>query len=114
MLIAIIGDKMNRTAISVLVFLATAAFVPAQQPTPGAANPVSLFSVETIKSFTPPENPITDAKANLGDMIFDEKRISADNSLACNPCHSPRNGFTTHTETSRGVGDKLGKRNAPS
>ena len=47
-------------------------------------------------------------------MIFDEKRVSADNSVACNTCHSPRNGFTTHTETSRGVGDQIGKRNAPS
>ena len=47
-------------------------------------------------------------------MIFDEKRLSADNSVACNTCHSPRNGFTTHTETSRGVGDQIGKRNAPS
>jgi cytochrome c peroxidase len=49
-----------------------------------------------------------------GDMIFDEKRLSADNSVACNTCHSPRNGFTTHTETARGVGDQIGKRNAPS
>ncbi len=105
---------MNRTAIPVLIFLAAAVSVPAQQPTPGAAAPVPLFSAELIKSFTPPDNPITDAKAKLGDMIFDEKRVSADGSVACNTCHSPRNGFTTHTETSRGVGDQIGKRNAPS
>ncbi|HUA87489.1 MAG TPA: cytochrome c peroxidase [Bryobacteraceae bacterium] len=67
-----------------------------------------------IRSFTPADNPITDAKVKLGDMIFDEKRLSADNSVACNTCHSPRNGFTTHTETGRGVGDQIGKRNAPS
>jgi len=67
-----------------------------------------------LRSFTPADNPITDAKAKLGDMIFDEKRISADNSVACNTCHSPRNGFTTHTPASRGVGDQIGKRNAPS
>jgi len=100
---------MNRAAISVLIVLAAAVCVPAQQP-----SPVPLFSADAIKSFTPPDNPITDAKVKLGDMIFDEKRISADNSLACNTCHSPRNGFTTHTETSRGVGDQVGKRNAPS
>jgi cytochrome c peroxidase len=100
---------MNRTAISVLILLAAAVSIPAQQP-----SPVPLFSAETIKSFTPPDNPITDAKAKLGDMIFDEKRVSSDNSVACNTCHSPRNGFTTHTETSRGVGDQIGKRNAPS
>jgi len=100
---------MNRTAIPVLILLATAVSVPAQQPPP-----VPLFSVEAIQSFTPPDNPTTDAKAKLGDMIFDEKRVSSDDSVACNTCHSPRNGFTTHTETSRGVGDQIGKRNAPS
>ncbi len=84
---------MNRTAIPVLVFLGAAVSMPAQQPAP----PVPLFSAETIQSFTPSDNPITDAKAKLGDMIFDEKRVSADNSVACNTCHSPRNGFTTHT-----------------
>jgi cytochrome c peroxidase len=105
---------MNRTAIPMLIFLAAAVSVPAQPPTPGAAPPVPLFSAEVIQSFTPTDNPITDAKAKLGDMIFDEKRVSADNSVACNTCHSPRNGFTTHTPTSRGAGDRIGKRNAPS
>jgi cytochrome c peroxidase len=105
---------MNRPSIPTLIFLAIGISVSAQPPTPGAPPPVPLFSAETIKSFTPADNPITDAKAKLGDMIFDEKRISTDNSVACNTCHSPRNGFTTHTETSRGVSDQLGKRNAPS
>src|SRR3984885_5383494 len=99
---------MNRTPIPAWIFLAAAAAAPAQPP------PVPLFSAEAIQSFTPADNPITDAKAKLGDMIFDEKRVSADNSVACNTCHSPRNGFTTHTQASRGVGDQIGKRNAPS
>ena len=105
---------MNRTAIPVVIFLSVAVSLSAQPPTPGAPTPVPLFSAEAIRSFTPPDNPITDAKAKLGDMIFDEKRISADGSVACNTCHSPRNGFTTHTAASRGVGDQIGKRNAPS
>jgi cytochrome c peroxidase len=105
---------MNRPSTFVLTFLAVGVSLPAQPPTPGAAAPVPLFSSEVIKSFTPTDNPITDAKAKLGDMIFDEKRLSADDSVACNTCHSPRNGFTTHTEASRGVGDQIGKRNAPS
>jgi cytochrome c peroxidase len=54
-----------------------------------------MFPLDVIKSFTPADNLITDAKAKLGDMIFDEKQVSADNSVACNTCHSPRNGFTT-------------------
>ena len=105
---------MNGPSIPVLIFLAVEVSLSAQPPTPAAPPPVPLFSAEVIKSFTPADNPITDAKAKLGDMIFDEKRVSADNSVACNTCHSPRNGFTTHTETSRGVRDQIGKRNAPS
>src|ERR1700689_675852 len=105
---------MNRIAIPVLMFLSATASVLAQPPTPGAPPPIPLFSAEVIQSFTPSDNPITDAKARLGDMIFDEKRVSADNSRACNTCHSPRNGFTTHTPTARGAGDQIGKRNAPS
>jgi len=101
-------------SIFALMFAAVATSLSGQPPTPGAPSPIALFSADAIKSFTPPDNPITDAKAKLGDMIFDEKRVSADNSVACNTCHSPRNGFTTHTEVSRGVGDQLGKRNAPS
>ena len=104
---------MNGTSVLLLILLAASVPGFAQPPTPGAP-PVALFSADAIKSFTPADNPITDAKAKLGDMIFDEKRVSADNSIACNTCHSPRNGFTTHTEASRGVGDQIGKRNAPS
>ncbi len=105
---------MKHTCSLLLSFGACATLLYAQPPTPGARPPVALFSDATIKSFTPTDNPATDAKAKLGDKIFDEKRLSADNSVACNTCHSPRNGFTTHTETSRGVSDQLGKRNAPS
>ncbi len=102
---------MQRISVALLMLPAA---VLAQPPAPGAPPPVPLFSGDTIKPFTPADNPITDAKAKLGDMIFDEKRVSADNSVACNTCHSPRNGFTTHTATSRGVSDQIGKRNAPS
>ncbi len=105
---------MNRRSILVPIFLAAVVSIPAQPPTPGAPPPVPLFSAATMKPFIPENNPITDAKAKLGDMIFDDKRVSSDNSIACNTCHSPRNGFTTHTEASRGVGDQIGKRNAPS
>src|SRR5579863_9277174 len=105
---------MNRSRVRALILLTAAAYAAAQPPTPGAPAPVPLFSADVIKSFTPADNPNDDAKAKLGDMIFDEKRVSSDGSVACNTCHSPRNGFTTHTEASRGVRDQIGKRNAPS
>ena len=106
--------RCNISSDRLLLFLAVAAFAAAQPSVPGAPPPVPLFSQDVLKSFTPADNPITDAKAKLGDMIFDEKRVSSDGTVACNTCHSPRNGFTTHTEGARGVSDQIGKRNAPS
>jgi len=105
---------MKHVPILTLIGFAAAASVQAQPPLPVAATRVSVFSADAINSLTSADNPINDAKVKLGDMIFDDKRVSADGSLACNTCHSPRNAFTTHTETARGVGDQLGKRNAPS
>ena len=105
---------MKHASAVALLSIAIALSVHAQPPLPAAAAPVSIFSADAVNSFTPADNPITDAKAKLGDMIFDDKRLSADDSIACNTCHSPRNGFTTHTATARGVRDQLGKRNAPS
>ncbi len=73
----------------------------------------SPFSPELIMMFTPADNPTTDAKAKLGDKLFDDKRLSVDDTVACNTCHSPRAGFTAQIETAKGVRDQLGKRNAP-
>jgi len=105
---------MNRVAFHVLILLAAGVSLSAQQPSASPAQPVPLFSQDVLNKFTPAGNPSTDAKAKLGDMIFDEKRVSVDDSVACNTCHSPRNGFTTHTPTSRGAKNQIGKRNAPS
>jgi cytochrome c peroxidase len=105
---------MHRISLPLLAAAIVAGSAAAQPPTPGAPPPVALFSAELLKSYTPADNPTTDDKAKLGDMIFDEKRLSADGSVACNTCHSPRNAFTAHTPVARGTGDQLGKRNAPS
>ncbi len=73
----------------------------------------SPISPEFIKFVTPADNPTTRAKAELGDMLFDDKRLSADNTVACNTCHDPQTGFTVRTETAKGIRDQTGKRNAP-
>lgn len=73
----------------------------------------SIFPPELIKLATPAANPTTDAKARLGDKLFDDKRLSVDDTVACNTCHSPQTGFTARTETGKGVRDQMGKRNAP-
>lgn len=40
----------------------------------------------------PPENPITEAKAVLGKILFFDEQMSSDNTMACATCHIPSAG----------------------
>jgi cytochrome c peroxidase len=54
--------------------------------------------------------------AALGEKLFKDKRLSVDDSVACETCHDPTKGFTDHrgnSATSAGVQDQHGQRNAP-
>lgn len=53
-------------------------------------------------------------KIKLGELLFNEKRLSSDLTLSCASCHIPRFAFADTTELSKGVGNKLGTRNTPS
>ncbi|KAF2988978.1 Cytochrome c551 peroxidase [Methylocystis sp. MJC1] len=57
----------------------------------------------------------TQALISLGEKLFKDKRLSLDDSVACETCHDPAKGFTDHrgAATSAGVQGKLGQRNAP-
>ena len=53
-------------------------------------------------------------KAQLGEVLFFEKLLSADSSISCGSCHIPAFAFADTVAFSIGVGGRLGKRNAPS
>ncbi len=52
--------------------------------------------------------------AQLGEVLFFEKKLSLDGSKSCASCHIPEFAFSDTVPFSKGVGNKLGKRNAPS
>jgi len=60
-----------------------------------------------------PEPP-TPQRVRLGRWLFFDKRLSADNTIACATCHRPRNGFSEPTPVSAGIGGQKGGRKAPS
>lgn len=62
---------------------------------------------------TPKDNPGTPEKIELGRQLFEDKRLSADNSTACSTCHDAAKGFTDRLPTSKGIRNQFGKRNAP-
>jgi cytochrome c peroxidase len=61
----------------------------------------------------PEDNPMTRPKIELGRMLFFEKRISADGTVACVTCHMPRRGFTNGRQYGIGIGGRIGLRNTP-
>jgi cytochrome c peroxidase len=49
----------------------------------------------------------------LGRRLFFEPRLSKDGTVTCATCHDASRGFSDRRATSEGIGDQIGKRNAP-
>ncbi len=61
----------------------------------------------------PPDNPPTAEAIALGRQLFYDTRLSGDDTISCATCHNPQLSFTDALAGSRGIGKKIGKRNAP-
>ncbi len=51
----------------------------------------------------PSDNPLTHAKVMLGRMLFYEKKLSGDNTMACATCHVQANAFSDTRQFSIGI-----------
>ncbi|MGQ0508024.1 MAG: cytochrome-c peroxidase [Myxococcaceae bacterium] len=60
------------------------------------------------------ENPLTAEKVALGHMLFFDKRLSKDDSMACDNCHHAENAYTDSNPLDAKVGGAMNKRNSPS
>ena len=60
-----------------------------------------------------PENPVTSAKINLGKQLFDDTRLSGDESLSCASCHPKEMGYTEATRFSEGMEGQPMPRHTP-
>ena len=83
---------------------------------PGPDNtPVSLappFGLPTVP--LPPDNPLTQARIELGRTLFMDRRLSHNNTLSCAMCHVPEQGFTSNElGTAIGFEGQSIRRNSP-
>lgn len=62
---------------------------------------------------TPPSNPVTDAGAALGRVLFYDPRLSANNRLSCGGCHGQFLGFADSPPFSAGFQGGLTTRHSP-
>jgi cytochrome c peroxidase len=74
------------------------------------------FTTRTARRFdnTPSDNPVTDAGATLGRVLFYDTRLSANNTVACGSCHEQKRAFTVAERFSKGFEGKRVDRNAMS
>jgi len=60
-----------------------------------------------------PENPITPAKVELGRQLFEDARLSGDESLACASCHPREMAYAEPVPFSEGAGGQPMPRHTP-
>jgi cytochrome c peroxidase len=60
-----------------------------------------------------PANPLTDAKVDLGRMLYYDTRLSKNRTVSCNSCHDLASFGDDGLATSKGIDAQLGGRSAP-
>lgn len=69
---------------------------------------LSDYAAQTVPDYIGPAldngNPVTDAGATLGRILFYDVNLSIDNSISCASCHVQANGFSDLATVSNGVG----------
>jgi cytochrome c peroxidase len=61
----------------------------------------------------PENNPYSKKKAELGKLLYFDKRLSSDGTIACVNCHSIPRAFTDNRRVSIGIKGQHGTRHAP-
>ncbi|TWT35687.1 Methylamine utilization protein MauG precursor [Posidoniimonas corsicana] len=75
---------------------------------PGTPSGAAIAALDN----TPADNPLTNAGATLGRVLFYDPRLSHNNSTACASCHQQEHGFTDPDPVSEGFDGELTDRNS--
>jgi cytochrome c peroxidase len=71
------------------------------------------FGLEETAVVIPADNPLTNKKIELGRMLFFDRRLSEDDTIACASCHLAKFAFTDGMPVSTGIRGQKGGRSAP-
>jgi cytochrome c peroxidase len=61
----------------------------------------------------PEDNPMTEAKVELGKLLYFDTRLSKDGTISCATCHDPQMAWAEDSATSTGIDGQVGGRNSP-
>ena len=74
--------------------------------------PFIVFAALAVLLFSFGAQPIPNLE-KLGERLFFDPILSSDSTVSCASCHIPQFAFADTARLSRGVGGRLGRRNAP-
>jgi cytochrome c peroxidase len=66
-----------------------------------------------VPIFWPKDNRYSPEKAELGWLLYFDKRLSVDGTVSCASCHDPKYAFTDGQRFSKGIKGQFGGRSAP-
>jgi len=101
---------------AVVLVAATTGVSRAAEPQVVQAEGVTItlpLGLQADAAYVPEDNPPTDARVELGRLLYFDKRLSDDDSVSCATCHDPKHGFAEARATSSGIRAQVGARNAP-
>ncbi len=85
-------------------------------PEESSGQPITLptmTGLEDPNTFVPAGNPLRKDKVDLGRLLFFDKRLSKNGTIACASCHLKDKGFTDGKPVSTGINGLKGGRSAP-
>ena len=96
-------SKADTTATGQTVYTAVATAFGAQVDLNNLANYAAQSKPAYITKDNTGNNPITNAKATLGRVLFYDKKLSIDNTISCASCHKQAFAFSDNQLVSTGV-----------
>lgn len=104
--------KTRLIALSMSTIIATTVFL-SNEPPPSQAKQTIQVPKGLPPIPWPQDNPYSQDKAELGRLLYFDKRLSSDGTVSCATCHDPRAAYADHIPVSYGIHGHAGARNAP-
>jgi cytochrome c peroxidase len=117
----ILSGKLKTNLLTAFRLNAVSVFTKTSKPT---EQPSPLYLPETYEAYPfkmsrtfsrpalPTDNPLTQARVELGEHLFNETLLSSDGSLSCASCHKSEHAFSDPNAVSAGVANAQGHRNS--
>ncbi len=86
---------------------------PGETFTSGEYTVTLPLGLQAAAAYVPENNPMSEARIELGRKLYFDPRLSRDGTVSCATCHDPDKGFSDARPASMGIGRQTGSRNAP-